>query len=77
MFLESDMGIIFNTGEMSRGNRGTKGRNKIKLHEGYIYLIIYFSLHLNGYFSLLLMQFEHEVLFAVQCYGCTALYYRD
>jgi hypothetical protein len=32
--LESDMGIIFNTWEVSRGNRGTKGRKKIKLHDG-------------------------------------------
>jgi hypothetical protein len=33
--MESDMEIIFNRGEMIKGNRGTKGKNKIKIHEGY------------------------------------------
>jgi hypothetical protein len=32
--LESDMGIIFNRGEVSGGNRGKKGEKKRKLHEG-------------------------------------------
>lgn len=32
--LESDLGIILNTREVSKGNRGTKVINKLKWHEG-------------------------------------------
>jgi len=32
--LACDMGIIFNRGKVSGGNRGTKGGKKIKSHEG-------------------------------------------
>jgi len=37
----------------------------------------YSPLHVKGHFSLLLIKLEHNLLFAVQCYGYKSLHYSD